>query len=51
MPDGITHSAAIRACEKGRQYQPALYFLRAVQHYNIVLNVIPPSAAMNEAAP
>jgi len=47
VPDVITPSAAIRACEKGQQCQPALYFLRAIQYYNIVLDVITHSAALS----
>ena len=47
VPDVITPSAAIRACEKGQQCQPALSLLRAMQHHDIVLDVITHSAALS----
>ena len=47
VPDVHTRSAALRACEKGPQCQPALYLLRAIPHQDVVPVVITRSAAIS----
>jgi len=46
VPEVVTYSAAIRACEKGQQHQQALRLLRVMQCLAIVSNVIVYSAAI-----
>jgi len=46
VPEVVTYSAAIRACEKGQPHQQALRLLRAMQCLAIVSNVIAYSAAI-----
>ena len=47
VPDVITYSAAICACEKGPQHQQVLHFLRAMRRHVIVLNAITYEAAIS----
>jgi pentatricopeptide repeat protein len=46
QPNVISYSAAISACEKGRQYQKALDLLSKMEERGIQLNVISYSAAI-----
>ena len=47
VPDVITYSAAISACEKGQQPQHALQLLQEMQYKGIVPNVISYSEAIS----
>ena len=47
MPDGITYSAAISACEKGQKPQQALHLLQEMQLRGLLPNVITHNAAIS----
>ena len=47
VPDVITYSAAISACEKSQQAQQALHLLQELQLRGILPNVITYSAAIS----
>ena len=47
MPDVITYSTAINACEKGQQPRQALELLNQMQHRRLMQDVITYSAAIS----
>jgi len=51
VPEVVTYSAAISACEKGQQHQQALHLLRAMQRHAIVPDAIAYSAAVSTCRP